>query len=156
MSGAVSGARPEAEAPADGAPLCIHATAVAHAGRGLIILGASGSGKSALALELMARGAQLVADDRVDLRLREGAVIASAPATLRGRIEARFVGILHAETVDEAPITLAVDLDEPETQRLPPRRSKKLLGVMIPLLHNAGNPSFSAAILQYLKAGRSD
>ena len=47
------------------APLILHATAVAVAGRGLLIRGASGSGKSGLALEMMARGAQLVSDDRV-------------------------------------------------------------------------------------------
>jgi len=41
-----------------------HATTVAVAGRGLMIEGPSGSGKSALALELMAFGAELVADDR--------------------------------------------------------------------------------------------
>lgn len=156
MSGPRGGARPRAAAAAGDGPHPIHATAVVLAGRGVLILGASGSGKSALALELMARGARLVADDRVELRLREGAVLASAPAAIRGRIEARFVGILQAETVPEAPVALVVDLDETETQRLPPRRSKNLLGVMVPLLHNAANPSFPAAILQYLKAGRSD
>ena len=35
-------------------------------GRGLLILGPSGAGKSALALQLIALGARLVADDRTD------------------------------------------------------------------------------------------
>jgi len=43
----------------------IHASCVAVDGKGLLITGASGSGKSALALQLMAFGAHLIADDRV-------------------------------------------------------------------------------------------
>ena len=140
----------------DGGAATIHASAVALDGRGLLILGAAGSGKSALALELMARGARLVSDDQVALSVEGGRLIARAPAAIRGRIEARFVGILNAETIPGAEVALAVDLDRTETDRLPPRRSKKLLGVTFPLLHNAANPSFPAAILQYLKAGRSD
>ena len=46
-------------------PDTIHASAVALGPVGLLIMGASGSGKSSLALELMARGAKLVADDQV-------------------------------------------------------------------------------------------
>ena len=101
-------------------------------GRGLLILGAAGSGKSALALELMARGARLVSDDQVALSVEGGRLIARAPAALRGRIAARFVGILNAETIPGAEVALAVDLDRTETDRLPPRRSKKLLGVTFP------------------------
>jgi HPr kinase/phosphorylase len=97
-----------------------------------------------------------VSDDQVALSVEGGRLIARAPAAIRGRIEARFVGILNAETIPEAEVALAVDLDRAETDRLPPRRSKKLLGVTFPLLHNAAIPSFPAAILQYLKAGRSD
>ncbi|WP_331459605.1 HPr kinase/phosphorylase [Paracoccus liaowanqingii] len=70
----------------------LHATTVALEGRGLVILGPSGSGKSGLALELMAVGAVLVADDRTDLRLQQGRLIAQAPPALSGRIEARGWG----------------------------------------------------------------
>jgi len=156
LPAAGTGDGPDAISEGGGSQRRIHATAVVRGDRGLLILGAAGSGKSSLALELMARGATLVSDDQVELSAREGRLFARAPATIRGRIEARRVGILHAETQEEAEITLAVDLNETETERLPPRRSKKLLGVIIPLLHNAANPSFPAAILQYLKAGRSD
>lgn len=57
-------------AAATGAPT-IHASAVSLAGRGLLILGASGTGKSGLALEMMSRGAVLIADDRVRLMRAE-------------------------------------------------------------------------------------
>ena len=134
----------------------VHASCVAVDGKGVLILGASGAGKSALALELMALGAVLVADDRVCLH-REGEVIlARAPDTIRGRIEARFVGILRAESVEEAPLALVIDLDCDESDRLPPYRHRKTMGVSLPLLHNVGTRSFPAAILQYLRSGRCD
>jgi len=134
----------------------IHGSCVALDGRAVLILGASGAGKSGLALDLMAYGATLVADDRVVLRRQADKVIASAPEPIRGRIEARFVGILNADVVVEAEVALIVDLDQAEGDRLPPHRSKNWLGISLPLLHNSGNSSFPAAILQYLRAGLSD
>ena len=67
----------------------LHATAVTVAGRGLLIRGASGSGKSGLALEMMARGATLVADDRVIVSLRDNTLWLAPPAPLTGMIEAQ-------------------------------------------------------------------
>lgn len=134
-------------------PINLHASAVAVGGQGVLILGASGSGKSGLALSLMALGAGLIADDRVDLRRDGGQVIASAPPAIRGKIEARGVGILRAEPAQDSPVALVVIMDEMETDRLPPRRSKNLLGISLPLLHNTGTMHFAPAVLQYLKAG---
>ena len=51
--------------------IILHASCVALAGRGLLIRGAPGSGKSTLALTLMGLGADLVGDDRIDLRLED-------------------------------------------------------------------------------------
>src|SRR5262245_61986603 len=76
------------------APLLVHGSAVAWGGRGLLILGASGRGKSALALALTATGAALVADDRVEIVRRGRALVARAPAALAGLVEARGIGIL--------------------------------------------------------------
>lgn len=132
----------------------IHAGCVALEGRGLLILGPSGAGKSALALELMARGAALVSDDRTELRREGAALIADAPEALKGMIEARGMGILRARPAGPVPLVLVADLGETETDRLPPRRSKILLGVSLPLLHNTGTAAFPAAILQYLREGR--
>ena len=134
----------------------VHASCVALEGRGLLILGASGRGKSALALELMAMGAALVADDRVILRREGEALIATAPEAIAGRIEARFVGILNAVPAGPVALALALDLDRTEAERLPPRRSVNLLGISLPLVHNSETRHFPAAILQYLRAGRSD
>lgn len=139
-------------APADAN---IHATAVAlDPGRGVLILGPSGAGKSALALRLMALGATLVADDRVDLRVGEGGVIASAPAVLSGLIEARGAGILRAAALASARIVLVVDLSAPETERLPPMRHREILGVPLPLVLRLQDGHLEAAILQWLRGGR--
>lgn len=136
--------------------LILHASCVSVEGRAGLILGRSGAGKSGLVLELMASGASLVADDRVRLWRAGDRVLAAAPDSIAGRIEARFVGILNAETKGPVPLSLIVDLDHEETDRLPPRRSKKVLGISFPLLHNVETRYFPAAILQYLKAGRCD
>lgn len=131
----------------------LHASAVAIDGRAVLITGASGSGKSGLALTLMAYGAALVSDDRVVLQ-RDGDVIrASAPDTIRGAIEARGVGILNADPIADSAVEVVVIMDEMETDRLPPRRSTNLLGISLPLLHNTGTPYFATAVVQYLKAG---
>lgn len=139
-----------------GGPITLHASSVAVEGRALLVLGASGAGKSALALRLMAMGAELVADDRVIVRRQGCALSVEAPEQIKGRIEARFVGILNAEATGPCPLSLIVDLDQSESERLPPYRQKKLLGISLPLLHNNETEHFPAAILQYLKSGRSD
>ena len=140
----------------DSSEKTVHASCVALEGRGLLILGASGQGKSALALELMAMGAALVADDRVILRREGEALIVTVPEAIAGRIEARFVGLLNATPAGPVALALAVDLDRTEAERLPPRRSVNLLGISLPLVHNSETRHFPATILQYLRAGRSD
>lgn len=136
--------------PPDATETILHASCVAHHGRGVLILGASGRGKSALALHLMALGARLVADDRCILRRDGPRLTARAPDPLRGLIEARFVGLLTAEALPEADITLIVDLDQTETTRLPPARRQAILGLDLPVLHFVAQPYFPAAILQYI------
>jgi HPr kinase/phosphorylase len=123
-------------------------------GRGILIFGASGTGKSSLALQLMAYGCRLVSDDRTAVAARGGVVVAAAPEAIRGQIEARGVGILNATPVSASRVTLIVDLDEVEGQRQPPFRTYTLLGVDLPLLHSVESPHFPAAILQYVKEGR--
>src|SRR6056297_2387874 len=90
----------------------LHATAVALHGGAALMIGASGSGKSGLALEMMARGAALVADDQVILTRDDDAITLTCPPALRGMIEARGVGILHAEPCAEAQLALVVDMDQ--------------------------------------------
>ncbi len=132
----------------------LHASCVAWQGRGALILGRSGAGKSALALQLMAYGADLVADDRTELHAEDDVLTARPPATIAGLIEARGVGLLRVPFVPQAEIALIVDLDQTETDRLPPERHLTLLGISRPLVLSVPQAHFPAAILCYLKALR--
>ena len=135
-------------------PAILHAACVSLEGRGVLVLGPSGSGKSALALQLMAHGCTLVSDDAVEVRDDDGAPVARAPFAIRGMIEARGVGLLAADVVPSARVVLAVDLSQVEANRLPPPRETVIAGHAVPVLHRVESSHFPAAILQYLKAGR--
>lgn len=111
----------------------VHATAVAIEGAGLLLLGGPGSGKSDLALRLIDRGAVLVADDRVDLAVASGRLVAASPAALFGRIEMRGVGIVTRPALASAVLALAVHLGQ-EAERLPHRRTVLFLDVALPVL----------------------
>ena len=111
----------------------VHATCVAICGRGVLIAGASGRGKSDLALRLIDRGARLVSDDYTILSAEDGRLIASAPATIAGKIEMRGVGIVEVEALAEAPVCLFIDLDAPP-ERLPEPRTVTLLQKSVPAL----------------------
>ncbi len=134
----------------------LHASTVALDGQGLLILGPSGSGKSSLALQLMALGAQLVADDRTHVWREGGRLMAASPPAIQGMIEARGVGLLGAEAHGPVPLALAVDMGQAETERLPPRREIRLLNLPLPLLHNPTTAAFAAALVQYLRGGRKE
>ncbi|TNJ41173.1 HPr kinase/phosphorylase [Phaeobacter sp. B1627] len=137
-------------------PLILHASCVAYDGRGILLCGPSGSGKSALALELMARGARLVADDRTEVRARRQSLWAQAPAAISGLIEARGVGLLRAVPVAEVQLCVIVDMQVVETERLPRHLDEDLLGIVLPKLNRVDSPYFPAALIQYLKGGAID
>lgn len=132
----------------------VHASCVALKGRALLIRGASGTGKSTLALGLMAHGADLVGDDRVLLRVGPQGLTARAVPTIEGLIEARGIGILRATPAGEVPVVAVVDLDEIESERVPPRRHTCLLDQNVVLLRRVEGPHFELGLLQFMKAGR--
>lgn len=134
--------------------MIIHASCVTLNGRGLVILGGSGAGKSGLALQLLAFGAQLVADDQTIVTSKDDVLYASSPQPICGMIEARGVGLLTATMVDETRLDLAVDLDQTEQQRLPEMHFIHLDGLKLTCFHKVDSPYFPAAILQYLRSGR--
>lgn len=133
----------------------LHASAVAVRGRGCLITGASASGKSTLSLEMIALGAELVADDRVDVRRTAGGLMLSAPPAIAGMIEARGVGILRLPERREAPLALIVDLDEAECERLPEARCLELLGVSCALVRGRGRAGLAALAFVLLQSGRA-
>ena len=130
----------------------LHATAVAHETTGLLIVGASGSGKSSLALELVALGARLVADDQVQCAVKDGGLMISAPSALENRIEARGLGLLNAPTAP-AIARYVVDLDVPETQRYPERRETVILGERLCLLRRVESSAFASMLWVLMRGG---
>lgn len=133
----------------------IHATCVAVDGRGILIRGPSGCGKSAMALQLIAFGAELVSDDRTILTRVDKGLVAKAPETIAGLVEARGIGILNAAVLPEANICVVVDLSKLETERLPVERKVTILGIELPLLHGVEGLHFVPGVLQFVRGGRS-
>ena len=69
-------------------------------GMGVLITGASGVGKSELALELITRGSGLIADDVVELyRIAPDTLEGRCPPLLRDFLEVRGLGILNVRTI---------------------------------------------------------
>ncbi|MEM7745549.1 MAG: serine kinase [Pseudomonadota bacterium] len=124
-----------------------HASAVALDGQGCLIFGAPGAGKSTLAIEMMALGATLVADDRVDLIRRGDTVWMAAPQSLAGVVEARGIGLLAVDAATEAPVSLIVDLDKTQPQRLPEKRTCDLLGLAHPVIFGQGASGLAAKLV---------
>ena len=112
----------------------LHASCVALDGRAVLITGISGSGKSDLSLRLLDRGFTLVSDDQTIVRKAGDRLVASAPATIAGKLEIRGVGIVEMETVKDVPVALLVELTS-DVQRLPDdSRERPVLGIKIPLV----------------------
>ena len=115
-----------------GGSMTIYASCVAIGGCGVLLRGASGSGKSDLALRLIDRGAALVSDDYTLLRVRDGRLLATAPATIAGRIEVRGLGIIELPAAPESQVCLLADLDGAVPRMPPEDDTETLLGADIP------------------------
>ena len=121
----------------------LHATAVIHGESGVLILGPSGSGKSALALALMARASgagafgALIGDDRIYVRKADGRLVASGAANMAGIIERRMAGLIEVRHERAAIVQLAVELSERRGQwpRMPDDHDGVIVGgVRLPRL----------------------
>lgn len=74
---------------------CLHGGLLSIYGKGVLIRGESGMGKSEIALELIKRGHLLVADDRVDCYRIHNKIVGKAPELLSGMLEIRGIGIIN-------------------------------------------------------------
>ena len=103
--------------------------------RGVLIEGASGSGKSDLALRALDEGFRLVADDRVLVWPSGGASYGRAPDALAGLHESRGVGVLPRAALAFAPIVVAVrcETSAEAVERMPAGERLHLPGGSVPL-----------------------
>lgn len=130
--------------PPAGSATRIHGTLVEVAGVGVLMLGASGIGKSECALELVRRGHRLVADDVVNVHVdKDGDVVGESPELVRHYIELRGIGIVHVPSLfspdgvlDRSRVDLVVQLEEwgtGEIERIGlERQSVNVSGVDLP------------------------
>lgn len=115
-------------------------------GKGIMITGKSGIGKSELALDLINRGHVLVADDRVEVARVHKDIICRAPKVLRNMLEIRGLGVVDVTRLFGANASLRsceldfviklIKLDETmEADRLNPlNASLDVLGLEVPML----------------------
>jgi HPr kinase/phosphorylase len=107
----------------------VHGTCVALGRSAALLRGPSGSGKSDLALRFLFLARRrpaalepptLVADDQVRIRREGGRLLVEAPATLRGKLEVRGLGIVEMKSAAEAELVLVADLVAAgEVERMP-------------------------------------
>jgi HPr kinase/phosphorylase len=135
----------------------IHASAVLVGARAVLIRGASGAGKSRLALALL-RGhpspsfARLVGDDRVHLQPSHGRLLVRPAPALAGLIEIRGVGIRRLPFEPVAVVGLVVDLASPEAERLPDDLEATIAGLRLPRLAVAAGTEPLWLVLERLRA----
>ena len=110
------------------------ATCVAIGGRGVLIEGVPGSGKSSLALALIDRGAVLVGDDGVLLEASEGRLLAVPVPATAGKLEVRNLGLLDFPTVSGVPVALVAVLDAGAERWIEAADSCERSGVNLPLV----------------------
>lgn len=124
----------------------IHASCVAVAGKGVLIRGPSGMGKSDLALRLIDGGAELVGDDYCEVSVADGHLVATAGPNIAGKIELRGYGIVALPFRKFAAVCLVVDLaPEGEIERMPDAASCILEGISVPRLMVDAHSASAAA-----------
>jgi len=110
------------------------ATCVMIGGRGLLIEGAPGTGKSSLALALIDRGAVLVGDDSLLLEARGMRLFAQPHPQTRGLIEVRNLGLVTMPVAKEVAVALVLRLDPAAPRFVEKPEPFVLQSVMLPML----------------------
>jgi serine kinase of HPr protein (carbohydrate metabolism regulator) len=135
----------------------IQATTIAVGSGGILIRGASGSGKSSLAVALIERVrsrhfARLVADDVTRIEARGGRVIARTVPATSGLVERRGLGIVPCAATPAVVVRLVVDCAGAAPERLPEPEMliTTLLGIVLPRIQVEGSPRDVSLVLSAL------
>ncbi|MFA6624462.1 MAG: HPr(Ser) kinase/phosphatase [Bacilli bacterium] len=124
----------------------LHACLLEIYGTGVLLLGESGIGKSEISLELIKKGHQLIADDRVNIASVRGKLIGTCPESIYGMMEVRGIGIIDVARMfginslsKREHIKLVIDLisfnrDQP-MERIGMKTDRyEILGESVPLI----------------------
>ena len=120
-------------------PRAHQASCVSIGGRGLLIEGPPGSGKSSLVLALLDRGAALVGDDGVLLEDAGGTLVARPHPAIRGKLEVRNLGVLDLDLLDykvaeKVPVALIVRLDDDTPRFVEAAQEAEMSGISVPVV----------------------
>jgi HPr kinase/phosphorylase len=140
--------------------MSIHGNLLDIFGLGVLLIGDSGVGKSECALELIARGHRLVADDNVEIKLVENEVLlGTCPEEIRYLMELRGIGLIDVKDLfgvgsvrESKKIELAIGLehwrDGVEYPRLGMEEMhQSFLGINLPYVIMPVAPGRNLAIL---------
>lgn len=149
-------------------PLIVHGSCVAIGGHGVLLTGPSGSGKSDCALRLLDDGAMLVSDDSTcltpDPHSATATLTATAPATIKGLLEIRGLGIVRWDSVDNVPLRLVINAcDGTQVSRMPDLKARDMQAtfadIMVPQLQfdlrHAATPAKIRATLAVVTGAKS-
>ena len=126
-----------------------HASCVEFEGKGVIIFGPSGSGKSDLALRLIEAGGKLVSDDYVEVTNDDHVMYAHPAPNIEGMIEVRGVGLMKLMSKKSSILGLALELvSQEEIERLPQKNTFCLGDAEVPLYKF---DAFSASAIAKIK-----
>lgn len=130
----------------------MHGTVVVIGDRGVLVMGASGAGKTTLAMTLIEAAARagrlgrLVADDQAWMSAAGGRVVAEAPDAIAGLVELRGLGPRPIAGLRSAVVDLAVRLvPAADAQRLPESETMPICGCAVPLLRLKERSAAAAA-----------
>ncbi len=111
----------------------LRGTCISIDGRGVLLRGASGSGKSDLALRLLDEGGELVSDDYTDVEQNGHMLMAMAPSAIHGLLEVRGFGVISLDARPSAPLVAVIDLVPlAEVERMPDPQQARILDVNLP------------------------